>query len=244
MAATACAPPALNTCDTPQRLAAASTAALARPSAAGGVHSTRCGQPTSCAGIATMITVEGRGAEPAGTYRPTAGIGRYNPLAAHTGHHVHRQRRGQLRGMETPHIVDGGFDGRDLLRVELLLRVVELRLGDGRAARAFARSKRSAYASQRRIAVLAHLADDGARQRFDVAGRIQLRACERAAATRGNPEHSSRESALSSGQHLFHRQHQHGAGAGSLQAFKRFPEHVLAAHRMHRHLVRQTLRAE
>ena len=46
------------------------------PSAAGGVHSTRSGQPASVAGTATMITVEGSGAEPAGTYSPTAGIGR------------------------------------------------------------------------------------------------------------------------------------------------------------------------
>ena len=52
------------------------TPASARPSARAGVHSTRCGQPASVAGTASMIAVEGSGALPAGTYRPTERNGR------------------------------------------------------------------------------------------------------------------------------------------------------------------------
>jgi hypothetical protein len=35
----------------------------------------RSGQPAIAAGTASMIAVEGSGAEPAGTYKPTARIG-------------------------------------------------------------------------------------------------------------------------------------------------------------------------
>ena len=49
-----------------------STAGSAEPSGRGGVHSTRTRQPASRAGTASMIAVEGSGAVPAGTYRPTA----------------------------------------------------------------------------------------------------------------------------------------------------------------------------
>jgi len=59
----------------PARRAATSTAGSARPSRRGGVHSTRTAQPAIAAGTAVMIAAEGSGAEPAGTYRPTASIG-------------------------------------------------------------------------------------------------------------------------------------------------------------------------
>ncbi len=60
-----------NTVSIPHNVAATSTAGLARPSACGGVHSTRCGQPASSAGTASMMAVDGSGATPAGTYNPT-----------------------------------------------------------------------------------------------------------------------------------------------------------------------------
>src|SRR6185437_4419667 len=72
IAAIACAPPTLNTDSMPQSLAATNTAGWARPSRVGGVQSTRRGQPAMRAGTASMTTAEGSGADPAGTYRPTA----------------------------------------------------------------------------------------------------------------------------------------------------------------------------
>src|ERR1700731_2649498 len=75
MAAIACAPPTLNTCFTPALRAATSTAASAIPLRVGAVHITRTGQPAIAAGTPSMIAVEGNGADPAGTYRPTARTG-------------------------------------------------------------------------------------------------------------------------------------------------------------------------
>src|ERR1700676_4879733 len=75
MAAMACAPPALKTCSTPDRRAATRTAGSAPPLRAGGVHITRTGQAAMAAGTASMMAVEGSGADPAGTYSPTARIG-------------------------------------------------------------------------------------------------------------------------------------------------------------------------
>jgi hypothetical protein len=76
IAAIACAPPILNTLSMPQRHAACSTAGSALPSRRGGVHSTTSGQPASRAGTPSMSAVDGSGALPAGTYRPTRAIGR------------------------------------------------------------------------------------------------------------------------------------------------------------------------
>src|SRR5262245_14332071 len=61
---------------TPQARAATTTAGSARPSAFGGVQMTRTGQAASAAGTASMMAVEGKGALPAGTYKPTACSGR------------------------------------------------------------------------------------------------------------------------------------------------------------------------
>ncbi len=72
----ACAPPTLNTASMPHSSAATSTAGCASPSRVGGVHRIRSAQPAMRAGTANMTTVEGSGAEPAGTYSPTADIGR------------------------------------------------------------------------------------------------------------------------------------------------------------------------
>ncbi len=70
-----------------------------------------------------------RGGQGRRTGRHIQAHGRYraeHALAAHAGHHLHRQRRRQLRGMEAAHIVDGGLDGGGLLRIELTLGGVEL----------------------------------------------------------------------------------------------------------------------
>ncbi len=75
MAAMACAPPTLKILSMPARRAAVRTAESALPSRFGAVQSTRSGQPASAAGTASMMAVEGNGAEPAGTYRPTARTG-------------------------------------------------------------------------------------------------------------------------------------------------------------------------
>src|SRR5690606_21158483 len=87
-------------------------------------------------------------------------------------------------GMETTHIVDGRLDGGDLPRIQLALGFVEFLRGD------LQRVQRGAIETfgetqQRRIAVLAHLLDDGARQLFDVLHRIEAGAGQRRAAARG-----------------------------------------------------------
>ena len=66
----ACAPPTLKMRSMPHNAAAATTAKWASPDAAGGVHSTRTGQPAMAAGTASMTTAEGSGAEPAHIYQP------------------------------------------------------------------------------------------------------------------------------------------------------------------------------
>src|SRR6267378_1717674 len=75
MAATAWAPPALNTSSIPDLRAATSTAGSAPPWRPGGVHITRTGHAAMAAGTASMMAVDGSGADPAGTYSPTARIG-------------------------------------------------------------------------------------------------------------------------------------------------------------------------
>src|ERR1700728_940707 len=75
MAAMAWAPPTLNICSTPALRAATRTAGFALPARFGAVHISFTGHPASAAGTASMMAVDGRGAEPAGTYRPTARTG-------------------------------------------------------------------------------------------------------------------------------------------------------------------------
>src|SRR6202043_457384 len=59
----------------PDLRAAANTAKFTAPLRAGGVHIRRTGQAAMAAGTPSMMAVEGSGADPAGTYRPTARIG-------------------------------------------------------------------------------------------------------------------------------------------------------------------------
>src|ERR1700691_1120642 len=75
MAAMAWAPPTLNICSTPDLRAATRTAGFAPPARFGGVHISLTGHCASAAGTANMMAVDGKGAEPAGTYRPTARMG-------------------------------------------------------------------------------------------------------------------------------------------------------------------------
>src|SRR5207253_6799957 len=49
---------------------------------------------------------------------------------------------------------------------------------------------------------------------------------------------------MRSGQHFLDWQHEHGARTGFLQALERLPEHVLAAHRMHGHFVREAFEGD
>src|SRR3546814_12263000 len=60
----------------PHSRAATSTAGSILPSGRGGEHSTTSGQPARRAGMPSISTVDGNGALPAGTYRPTRPIGR------------------------------------------------------------------------------------------------------------------------------------------------------------------------
>ena len=71
----ACAPPTLNIRSTPALRAATSTAGFATPARSARVHMSFTGHCASEAGTASMMAVEGRGAEPAGTYKPTARMG-------------------------------------------------------------------------------------------------------------------------------------------------------------------------
>ncbi len=67
MAATACAPPTLNTRSTPATAAATSVCGFTFPSACGGVHMMISSTPATCAGTAFISTVEGYCARPPGT---------------------------------------------------------------------------------------------------------------------------------------------------------------------------------
>src|ERR1700756_323475 len=75
MAAMACAPPTLKITSTPALRAATRTAGFAVPVHSGAVHISFTGQAASVAGTASIMAVEGNGADPAGTYRPTARMG-------------------------------------------------------------------------------------------------------------------------------------------------------------------------
>lgn len=73
-AATACAPPIVNTRSTPPNSAAASTRSFFRPSGVG-TTITISPTPATRAGIAFISTDDGYAALPPGTYRPTRSSG-------------------------------------------------------------------------------------------------------------------------------------------------------------------------
>ncbi len=70
----ACAPPALTTFEILQSLAATKMASCTFPSLSQGVQRTTSLQPAIVAGIPNINTVENKGAEPPGIYRPTFSI--------------------------------------------------------------------------------------------------------------------------------------------------------------------------
>ncbi len=127
MAATACAPPTLKTCSIPALRAATSTAGSALPSRVGAVHIARTGQPAIAAGTASMMAVEGSGAEPAGTYRPTARTGDADPLADHSRRGLDAQRTRRLRRVEPAHGTDRVVERRVLGSIQCALGCGELR---------------------------------------------------------------------------------------------------------------------
>src|SRR5574344_308088 len=67
----ACTPPALNILLTPATRAATRMAGFTLPSLLGGVQRTISLQPAILAGVASINTVEKRGAVPPGIYKPT-----------------------------------------------------------------------------------------------------------------------------------------------------------------------------
>ena len=75
MAAMACTPPALNTFFTPAACAANRMAGCIFPSVLGGEQSMISLHPAICAGVASIRTVEKRGAVPPGMYSPTFSMG-------------------------------------------------------------------------------------------------------------------------------------------------------------------------
>ena len=202
------------------------------------------GHPAMRAGTASMMAVEGSGADPAGTYRPTLSIGRV------------------MRSQRTPGMVSTRQRLRELRRVETRRRWSTARSSAAICARAERRARRAklrrAHLQLRRARDRRISACSGARPRrprraprativAPPGGRLP-RALP--AAGRPAPRVAPRRSAdfqsmmLHSGQHLLDGQHQQRAGAGLLEALERLPEHVLAAHGVDRHLVVRSPRAE
>ena len=70
----ACTPPHLKICDTPATFAATRMAGFTFPLRSGGVQSTISRHPAIFAGVASIRTVENRGAVPPGIYSPTFSI--------------------------------------------------------------------------------------------------------------------------------------------------------------------------
>ena len=71
--------------------------------------------PAMRAGTASMMAVEGSGAEPGGHVEPDAVDGPRDALAAHARHGFDRQRRGHLRFVKARDVGDRAFERRDLL---------------------------------------------------------------------------------------------------------------------------------
>src|SRR6266513_3917345 len=235
----ACAPPTLTTASMPHSSAATSTAGFARPSGVGAVHRTRRAQPAMRAGTASMTTVEGRGAEPAGTYSPTADMGR------------------MIRSQRTPGIVSNAsgcmtcaewnswtfamaHSSAAICRAASERRAWMNSLRGTASASSCTPSKRSVYERSAaspwwRTALMISSTWAATSARDSCAGRAS------AARRSGSASWSHSTMRMRSGQHFLDRQHEHGARTGFLQALERLPEHVLATHRMHGDAVGATL---
>jgi len=112
------APPTLNTCSIPALRAATRTAGSALAWRVGAVHMIRAGHPAMAAGTASMMAVEGSGAEPAGTYRPTARIGTLIRSHCTPGAVFDAQRRRHLRRVKAMYGRYRALDGGILLRTQ------------------------------------------------------------------------------------------------------------------------------
>jgi hypothetical protein len=119
------------------------------------------------AGTASMMAVEGSGAEPAGNVQAHAVDGPRDAFAAHTGHGVHRQRRRELRFVEAGDIGDGAFQRRDLACAERGARFAKFRgTGAQLAQRRAAEGLRGA--ADGRVTFFPHGRDDVRRLAEDI----------------------------------------------------------------------------
>ena len=84
------------------------------PSGPGELAMARAAQPAMRAGTASMMAVEGSGAEPAGTYRPTLSIGRVMRSQRTPGMVSTTSGGGDLRFVKARDVGDGAFERRDL----------------------------------------------------------------------------------------------------------------------------------
>src|ERR1700730_4064293 len=235
----ACAPPTLKTVSTPHSSAATSTAGWARPSHAGGVHSTRVGQAVMRAGTASMITVEGRGALPAGTYRPTALRGRSSCSQRTPGSMSSASGWGNWAAWNACTLVIARS------RAAICPRASERRAWANSAGATLSAS--SSTASKRRVRQCRASSPDCRTLAITSrATRVTSGSdcsCGRARAARRCPESSVSQSRMRmrSGEHLLDRQDEQRARAHPLQALEGLPEDVLATHRVHGDAVGGTL---
>ncbi len=191
----------------------------------------RCGQPASRAGNGQHDDGGGQGC---GTCRhiQSHGIdGPDDPLAAHSGRGLQRQRRQLLGGVELVHIRDRTLECRDLFGRQLRTRGSELLRRDAQTVQTHA-VEALGERQQRGVALVAHLGNETG----NVSGHVRPGLICRAGQRR-EPLFRIQvlpiQDAHDLNQHFLDRQYQHGAGAGLLQTLEGFPEHILAAHGMY-----------
>src|ERR1019366_5438517 len=214
MAAIACAPPTLKTCSTPALRAATSTAGSAPPLRVGAVHMTRTGQPAIAAGTASMMALEGSGAEPAGTYSPTARTGTL------------------MRSHSTPREVSMRSGAALKRRSAAANSRADTANSSSRTPSNLWVNSMSAASPLRRTSSMISRVAIVTRSASRCAGRRKAsRRCDTARNFQSRTR--MRKTLAPSGQHFLDRQHQHRARAHALQILEGFPEHVFAAYRMH-----------
>ena len=119
------------------------------------------------AGTASMMAVEGSGAEPAGTYSPTARIGTLKRSQSTPGAVSTRSGAGTLRRVKRAHVGDRALEGRVLLRRSARARRRRIPARDTASASSRTAIEALGQRQQRRIAVAAHRLDDVARRGRD-----------------------------------------------------------------------------
>src|ERR1700722_10669247 len=242
MAAIACAPPALNTWSMPDLRAATNTAASTVPLRAGGVHITRTGHAAMAAGTASMMAVEGSGADPAGTYRPTAWIGTLK--RSHTTPGAVSTRSGAVvcaawncctfAIARSKAALCTAFRARSAAANSAAVTRSEARRAwsnfSVRVSTAESPSRRTAsMMSCAAAATCAALPWEGLRKAWCCSAAVSDFQCRMRMMGWQTP--------LPLRQHFLDRQHQDRGGARALQLLERFPKYVFTAHRVHRHPV-------